>query len=147
LIAYVTTIDPPNCAIDATDGKDIDDNFDNDNNDHNNPDDDDAHNVPSVGTCNDQDDADHDPHDNLNQMGTDVDFHYPDEHSQEDEFNSDIILYNDADATHHITEDIIIQDHGFFTTNAGDSVRDLIHHHCMDQVSGHVLLNQAAVCM
>jgi hypothetical protein len=54
-IAYVTTINPPDRAINDTNGVDIDNDFDNDNDDHDNPDEDDAHGVPSVGTCNDQD--------------------------------------------------------------------------------------------
>jgi hypothetical protein len=80
-------------------------------------------------------------------MSIDVDFNYPDEQFQEDDSGSDFLLYNDSNATHDITEDNIVQDHGFFTTNVGDSVRNFIHHHHMDQVSGHVLLNQAAVSM
>jgi hypothetical protein len=57
-----------------------------------------------------------------------------------------LLLFNDSDATHEITQDNVVQDHGFFTTNAGDSFRGVLHHDCMERVSGHVILNQAAVC-
>jgi hypothetical protein len=72
-----------------------------------------------------------------------IQFTYDDE---EDCYDPDLLLFNDSDAIHEITQDYVVQDHGFFTINAGNSFRDILHHDCMERVSGHVILNQAAVC-
>jgi hypothetical protein len=75
-----------------------------------------------------------DIHDNVNQ------FAYDDEGDEEVvRYDPDLLLFNDSDATHEITQDNIVQDHEFFTTNAGDSSRDVLHHDRMEWVSEHVI--------
>jgi hypothetical protein len=143
LIDDVTTIDPADHVIDDgnvckdNDGTDddgsIDDSFvlgtrgdQGDNND-----DDESNGSHNTG----------DIHDNVNQ------FAYDDEGDEEVvHYDPDLLLFNDSDTTHEILQDNTVQDHRFFTTNAGDSFRDVLHHDHMEWVSGHVILNQAAVC-
>jgi hypothetical protein len=79
-------------------------------------------------------------HNNINQ------FAYDDEGDEDFHYDPDLLLFYDSDATHEITQDNVIQDHRFFTTNAGDSFQDVLHNDNMERVSGHVILNQAAVC-
>ena len=49
-------------------------------------------------------------HDNIDQLGDE----------EMSRCDPDLLLFNDSDATHEITQDNVVQDHGFFTTNAGD---------------------------
>ena len=144
-IEDVTTIDPSDYIMNDMDDEDVDD-----------LDDDDSLNVSSVGSCVDQLDDDdevnehHDISDSHNIPGIlEEQFALADDQFEDhvDESDPDFILFNDFDGSHDITQDNIIDDHGFFTTNSGDTVRGIIHHDRMEQVSGHVLLNQAAVCM
>ena len=139
----VCTIVPADHIIDGTNAEDCDRIDDGD-------DDDDSLALSSVGRSDDKNDDDDDV-DNANcdevneQHGTrDDDFAYSDELLDDDHFEPDFLLYNDSDATHDITPDNVVHDHGFFTTNEGNLIT---HHHCMEWVSGHVLLNQAAVCL
>ena len=134
----VTPIDPPNHVID-------DENVCEDNDE---TDDDGSTDDSFFGTRGDQgDDYDDDQsngshnagdiiHDNIDQLGDE----------EMSRCDPDLLLFNDSDATHEITQDNVVQDHGFFTTNAGDSFRGVFHHDRMERVSGHVILNQAAVC-
>jgi hypothetical protein len=134
----VTSIDPPNHVID-------DENVCEDNDE---TDDDGSTDDSFFGTRGDQgDDYDDDQsngshnagdiiHDNIDQLGDE----------EMSRCDPDLLLFNDSDATHEITQDNVVQDHGFFTTNAGDSFRGVFHHDRMERVSGHVILNQAAVC-
>ncbi len=113
----VTTIDPANHVID--DGNVCKDNDGTD-------DDGSIDNSFVLGTHGDQDDNDDDDesngshntgdiHDNVNQ------FAYDDEGDVEVVcYDPDLLLFNDSVATHEITQDNIVQDHGFFPTNAGD---------------------------
>ena len=98
-----------------------------------------------LGTSGDQGDDYNDDQSN-GSHNTGDQFAYDDEGDVEVRFDPNLFLFNDSDATHEITQDNIVQDHGFFTTNAGDSCRDVLHHDRMERVSGHVILNQAAVC-
>jgi hypothetical protein len=110
----VPTIDPAVHVID--DGNIFEDNDGTDDDDDVSPDD------SFLGTRGDQGDDDDDEsngshntgdmHDNTNQ------FTYDDE---EDCYDPDLLLFNDSDATHEITQDNVVQDHGFFTANAGNS--------------------------
>ncbi len=45
-----------------------------------------------------------------------------------DDSDTDFILFNNFDGSCDITQDNIIDDHGFFTTNSGDTVRGVVHH-------------------
>jgi hypothetical protein len=106
-----------------------------------------------LGTRGDQGDDHDDDDDESNQSHSTVNirdninqFAYDDEGDEEDCYNPDLCLFDVSDATHEITQDNVVQDHGFFTTNAGDSFCDVIHHARMERVSGHVILNQAADC-
>ncbi len=137
----VTTIDPTNHAI--NDGNVCKDN--------DGTDDDDSLDDSFLDTCGDQGDDDDDEsngshdtgdmHDNINQ------FAYDDEGDEEVHYDPDLLLFNDSNTIHEITQDNVIQDHGFFTTKACDSFYNILHHDRMERVSGHVILNQAAVCM
>ena len=134
----VTSIDPPNHVID-------DENVCEDNDE---TDDDGSTDDSFFGTRGDQgDDYDDDQsngshnagdiiHDNIDQLGDE----------EMSRCDPDLLLFNDSDATHEITQDNVVQDHGFFTTNAGDSFCGVFNHDRMERVSGHVILNQAAVC-
>jgi hypothetical protein len=82
---------------------------------------------------------------NLHDM--DNDFAYADEQFEEANFDSDLLLNNDSDASHDITQDNFVQDHGFFTINVDNSVCNFMHFDCKERVTGHVLLNHATVCM
>ncbi len=57
-----------------------------------------------------------------------------------------LITYTDIDESHDQTEDNIDLNEEYFTTQAGDYPVSIEHHPYMDQVSGHVMYNQAAVC-
>jgi hypothetical protein len=137
----VTTIDLADHAID--DGNVCKDN--------DGTDDDDSIDDSYLGTHGDQGDDDDDDESNGSHDTGDVHnninlFAYDDEGDEEVCYDPDLLLFNDFDATHEITQDNVVQDHGFFTTNAGDSFCDVLHHDHMERVSGHVILNQAAVC-
>ena len=138
----VTTIDLANHVIDdgnvcedndgTYDDGSIDDSFlgtrgDQGDHDDNNDESNGSHNTGDI-------------HNNINQ------FAYDDEGGEKVCYDPNLLLFNDSDATHEIKQDNVVQDHGFFTTNAGDSFCDVLHHDRMEQVSGHVILNQAAVC-
>ncbi len=123
----VTTIDPADHVID--DGNVCEDNDGTD--DEGNID-----NSFVVGTRGDQGDDDNDDESN-GSNNTGDQFAYDDEGDEDDVcYDPDLLLFNDSDATHEITQDNIVKDHGFFTTNAGDSCRDVLHHDRMERVSG-----------
>jgi hypothetical protein len=137
----VTTIDPSNYVIDDgnvrkdNDGTDDDDSLDDSfldtHGDQGDNDDDESNGSHNTGNM----------HDNINQ------FAYDDEEDEEVCYDPDLLLFNDSDTTHEIAQDNVVQDHGLFTTNAGNSFGDILHRDHMERVSGHVILNQAAVCM
>jgi hypothetical protein len=100
-------------------------------------DDDDSLNVSSVGSCVDQLDDDnevnehHDISDSHNIPGIlEEQFALADDRFEYhvDDSDPDFILFNDFDGSHDITQENIIEDHGFFTTNSGNTVRGVIHH-------------------
>ncbi len=62
--------------------------------------------------------------------------------SHEDRRDS-FLTYTDLDASRDNSIDPTV---GFFTTDAGDTPLTIEHDYFMESVSGHVLLNQAAVC-
>ncbi len=99
----VTTIDPANHVI--NDGNVCKDN--------NGTDDDDSRDVSFLGTCGDQGDNDNDDesngshdtgdiHDNINQ------FTYDDEGDEEVHYDPNLLIFNDSDATHEITQDNVV---------------------------------------
>jgi hypothetical protein len=139
-IDVVTTIDPADHVIDDGNVCDYNDGTD----------DDGSIDDLLLGTLGDQGQDDNNNDESNGSNYTCDQFAYDDEVEDDDDDDArhqpDLLLFNDSDATHEITQDNIVQDHGFFTTNAGDSCRDVLHHDRMERVSGHVILNQAAVC-
>ena len=106
-----------------------------------------------LGTSGDQgddynDDQSNGSHNTGDSIHNDIDqFAYDDEGDEEvSRCDPNLLLFNDSDATHDVTQDNVVQDHGFFTTNVGDSFHGVLHHDRMERVSGHVIPNQAAVC-
>ena len=142
----VSTIVPADHVIDGTDAEDYE-GIDDDNDDN------DSLALSSVGRSDDEidddDDVDDTNCDEVNEQHDtrDDDFAYSDELLDDNHFEPDFLFYNDSNATHDITPDNVVHDQGFVTTNWGDSIHDVTHHDRMERVSGHVLLNQAAVCL
>ena len=56
------------------------------------------------------------------------------------------VTYAGVDKSHDMTENNNDLQDGFYTTQSGYIPVIVEHNHYMDQVSGHVLYNQAAVC-
>ena len=131
-IDVVTTIDPADHVIDDGNVCDYNDGTD----------DDGSIDDLLLGTLGDQGQDDNNNDESNGSNYTCDQFAYDDEVEDDDDDDArhqpDLLLFNDSDATHEITQDNIVQNHGFFTTNAGDSCRDVLHHDCTERVSGHV---------
>jgi hypothetical protein len=119
-IEDVTTIDPSDYIMNDMDDEDVDD-----------LDDDESLNVSSVGSCVNQldDDDEVNEHHNISDSHNipgilEEQFALADDRFEDhvDDSDPDFILFNDFDGSHDITQDNIIDDHGFFTTNSGDTV-------------------------
>ena len=63
------------------------------------------------------------------------------------QFDDDFLTFTNTDSSYEVTEDNHDVNDVIITTDAGDSVREIIQDPDMGYVDGHVLLNQAAVCL